>query len=886
MGKTPMWRRYLRFWDANPLADVDAEIAFHLEQLEQYYLARGFTPDQARLESSRRFGNVAWVQSECAMEDRGSIRDARRREALDALSQDIRDAGRGLARNPGFTLGAALILALGIGFNTTSFSFNKAVLFPSLPIHDASSVVRMWLQNQARGIFVTPLSEGEVADVAAASRSLEAVAAYVVQPVTLTGLGDAERIPAMRATTNLFALLRVSPALGRAFQPEDGINDATAVAIVSDRVWRNRFGADPHAVGRDIVLDGRRHTIVGVMPEDFWFESKDVEVWMPRPSPRAEGARAPRTLMAVARLGGGVNMPAVQSDMHALAQRLEGDRPDTNAGWDIVVTGLLPLGPGERVFFGLVITLTSLLLAAACAHIANLMLARGIDRRGEIAIRAALGARRGRIARQLVVESVALSMVGGVSSVLVSVPIIAQIRTVLGPRTPYLKDLSLDGAALAITGGLVLVAAVLFGLVPTLRLSSITAGDAMKQPGASIAGRRRRPLASALIGLEVTVATFALILTVLFARAASNVIAIPVGFERENVVTFRLDVPDYKYPALESAARLLSDVHQRLQRLPAIKAAGAGTRLPLNMGPGLPTDAIAIEDRPDIPREKSPWAVSAVVTPGYFEALGVPLLQGRAFESRDSETAPPVVVISRSMARAYWPNEDPLGRRLRLTAAENPAPWLTVIGVVGDVRPFDPMSPQVRQLYLPFAQSAGRALVYFVATQDAPIRRLQDVRLAVRDVDPELAVLDLQALADTMSREQAGAQLGQASLRMNALIAVLLAILGVYSVVAFAVARRRREIAIRVALGGSRSSIVAMLSRQALSPALIGIAIGVVLSALASRITALVLFGVNPLDPMIYGLACVALWLAAAAASCLPALRATRGSSVVALRAE
>jgi putative ABC transport system permease protein len=886
MGKTPMWRRYLRFWDANPLADVDTEIAFHLEQLEHYYLARGFTPDQARLESSRRFGNVAWVRSECAMEDRGSVREARRREALDALSQDIRDAVRGLARNPGFTLGAALILALGIGFNTTSFSFNKALLFPSLPIHDASSVVRMWLQNQARGIFVTPLSEGEVADVAAASRSFEDVAAYVVQPVTLTGLGDAERIPAMRATTNLFALLRVSPALGRAFQPEDGINDATAVAIVSDRVWRNRFGADPTTIGRDIVLDGRRHTIVGVMPEDFWFESKDVEVWMPRPSPRAEGARAPRTLMAVARLGAGVNMPAVQSDMHALAQRLEGDRPDTNAGWDIVVTGLLPLGPGERVFFGLVITLTSLLLAAACAHIANLMLARGIDRRGEIAIRAALGARRGRIARQLVVESVALSMVGGVSSLLVSVPIIAQIRIVLGPRTPYLRDLSLDGTALAITGGLVLAAAVLFGLVPTLRLSSITATDAMKQPGGSIAGRRRRPLASALIGLEVTVATFALILTVLFARAANNVIAVPVGFERENVVTFRLDVPDYKYPEPESAARLLSDVHQRLQRLPAIRAAGAGTRLPLNMGPGLPTDAIAFEDRPDIPREKSPWAVSAVVTPGYFEALGVPLLQGRAFESRDSETALPVVVISRSMARAYWPDEDPLGRRLRLTAAEKPAPWLTVIGVVGDVRPFDPMSPQVRQLYLPLAQSAGRALVYFVATRDAPIRRLQDVRLAVRDVDPELAVLDLQTLADAMSREQAGAQLGQASLRMNALIAVLLAILGVYSVVAFAVARRRREIAIRVALGGSRSSIVAMLSRQALSPALIGIAIGVVLSALASRITALVLFGVNPLDPMMYGLACVALWLAAAAASCIPALRATGGSSVVALRAE
>jgi putative ABC transport system permease protein len=883
----PMWRRYLRFWGADSPADVDAEIDFHIDELVKHFIARGMSADEARREASRRFGNVARVRSECLTVDQGSAHAATRREALDALSQDLRDALRGLTKNPGFTVGAALILAAGIGLNTTVFSFNKALLFPSLPIGEAPNIVRMWSQNMGRGIFVQPVSEGDAADLIAASHSFEDVATYAVRSVTLTGGSEAERIPAMQATTNLFALLRVSPTLGRAFQPQDATSNASPVAIVSDRAWKNRFASDPATVGRDIILNGSRHTIVGVMPEDFWFESKEIEVWLPQPAPRAGGGRDTRTIMAIARLGSAASMQTAQADMHALAQRLARDYPQTNAGWDILVTGLLPFGPGEKVFFGLVTTLTSLLLAAASAHIANLLLARGMERRGEIAIRAALGARRGRIMRQLFVESVALSLVGGVCSLLIALPILAEIRIVLGPRTPYLSDLSLDAAALAITSGLTVLASALFGLAPALRLSSVTAGDAMKQPpGGPITNRRKRPLASALIGIEVTVATVALIVTVLYTRSANYVLAIPFGFESENVVTFRLDVPEYKYPEGEAAARVLMDVHERLQELPSIRAAGAGTRMPLNTGPGLPTDAITLEDRLEIPQEQTPWAVTTAVTPGYFEAIGVPLLQGRAFESRDSKTAPPVAVISRSMARAYWANEDPVGRRLRLGGGDATASWLTVIGVVDDVRPLDPASPQVRQLYLPFAQSSGRALVYFVATRDTPLGRLQDMRLAVRDVDSELPVLDLRPMTEVMSIALSGAALGQKSLRVNAAIAALLAVSGVYSVVAFAVARRRREIAIRVALGGSRPSIVAMLLRQALRPALVGIVVGLILSALISRAITLMLFGVDPLDPLTYGLTAIALSLAAATASCVPALRATRGNSVVALRAE
>jgi predicted permease len=591
--------------------------------------------------------------------------------------------------------------------------------------------------------------------------------------------------------------------------------------------------------------------------------------------------------MTIGRLRSGASAQTAQAEMQALAQRLAVEHPETNAGWDILVTGLLPFGPGEKVFFGLVTTLTSLLLAAACAHIANLLLARGMERRGEIAIRAALGARRSRIIRQLLVESLALSLVGGVLSALVALPIIAEIRRVLGPRTPYLSDLSLDLATLGMTAGFALLASALFGLAPALRLSSVTAGDAMKQPpGGPIGGRKKRPLASALIGLEVAVATIAVIVTVLYARAANSVLAGPYGFESENVITFRLDVPEYKYRDADDAARVLMDVHQRLEALPSIKAAGAGTRFPLNMGLGLPTDAITLEDRPEVLSEQSPWTITTTVMPGYFEALTIPLLQGRFLQHRDSREAQPVVVISRSMARAYWPEVDPVGRRLRLSGNETTAPWLTVVGVVEDVRPFDPTSPQVRQMYVPFAQSSGRALVYFVGTNDAPLSRAQEVRLAVRDIDPDLPVLDLRPMADVMATARAGSEFGRKSLQWNAATAVLLALSGVYSVVAFAVSRRRREIAIRAALGGSPASIVALVLRQALRPALLGIVLGLVLSALLSRAVTLMLFGVNPLDPLTYTLTTIALCFAAATAGCVPAIRATRASSVAALKAE
>ena len=308
-------------------------------------------------------------------------------------------------------------------------------------------------------------------------------------------------------------------------------------------------------------------------------------------------------------------------------------------------------------------------------------------------------------------------------------------------------------------------------------------------------------------------------------------------------------------------------------------------RLPLYMGPGLPTDALVIDDRIEMPADQRPWAVTSIVTPGYFESLSIKLVDGRMFESRDAADAPPVAVVSRSMARTYFPNQSPLGRRLRL-AAEEASPWLTIVGVVDDVRPLDPTSPQVRQLYLSLEQRPMRAATFFVATHDDPASHLTDMRSAVRSVDADLPMLDLRTLPATIDDQLRGQRLGQRAIRANAVVAGLLAITGIYSVVAFAVARRRREIAIRMALGGTRREIVTLLLRQAMRPAVIGLGVGLGLTALVTRATSLLLYGVNPLDPAIYGLAALTFGVAAAAASCFPAVRATRMETAHSLRAD
>jgi predicted permease len=888
MSATPMWRRYLRFWGADPPADVDAEIDFHVEALVQHYVARGMPPGQARREAACRFGDIARVREECVTLGEASLRTVRRRQVLDSLWHDINDAARSLRKNPGFTAGAALILALGIGINTTIYSFNAAVLVPTVPLGDASRLVRLWAQNLSRGVYVSPLSEADAADLAAGSRSLASVAAFAVQPMTLTTGTEVERITALRSTPNLLTVLQASPAAGRDFTAADADAPGNRVAIISHLTWQRRFGADPSVLGRDLHLDGQPYTIVGVMPERFWFESREIEAFLPMPTPSSEGAHSPRALMVIARLAPGVDGQAAQADVQDIAERMAATRPDANEGWGVLTTGLLPLGPGEKVFFAFVVTLTGLLLAAACAHIANLLLARGMERRGEMAIRAALGAGRRRILRQLFAENVALAIVGGSGGLLIAWPLVAQIRATLGPRTPFLSELSLDGGALAVAAALTILTSLLFGLAPGLRLSSITAGDAMKQPpGGPVTTRRRRPLASLLIGLEVAIATLALIVTFLFVRAAANVMAIPFGFDPDRVMTFRIEVPEHTYPQASDAARVLSAIHERVRQLPSVTAAGASVRLPLYVvGPGLPTETMAIEDRPSADAGQEPWAITQIVTPGYFEALRIRLLAGRTFDARDAAVATPVAVVSRSTARAYWPDQDATGKRVRLGGGNPDQPWLTVVGVVDDVRPVDPTSPQVRHLYLPLAQSPVRALTYFVSTPDDPTTRVQEIRQAVHDMDVGLPVLDLRPLASVIDDQLNGQRLVGASLQVIAAIAIALAVTGVYSLVAFASARRRREIAIRMAMGGTRRAIVGALLLQTLRPALIGVAVGLVMSALASRALALILFGVNPLDPVVYGGAALGLTMAVVLASSAPALRATRLDAAAALRCE
>ena len=883
----PSFRRLFRFpWrTARQIErEVDEELQLHLELRAEELVESGLTPEAAREEAARQFGDLASTREYCCALDRETEKATRRSTLLDELRQDLRYGARLLRRSPGFTISVVLTLAIVIGANTTVFSLIRALVFPSLPVAKNHRLVLLWGVNPARGVHISPLSEADLADLQQATRSFTDIAAYALERPHLTGGTRPDRIFAIRGTTNLLPLLGVRPAVGRGFRPGDarGQDD---VVLLSHRAWELRFAADPGVVGQTVQLEGRPHTVIGVLPEGFWFASRDVQAWLPLGDPRPDAPHEARTLQVVGRLAPPATAAEAQAEVEILAQRAAAEHPATNEGWGIWVTGLLPLGPGERVFFGLVMGLVALLLAAACAHVANLQLARGVDRHAELAIRSALGASRRRLGRQLLVESALLASLGALGSLLIAGPCIGLLRAVLGPRTPYLADLRLDTDALALTLGLAVGTTLLSGFVPAIRGSRCDVAGILKG-GTSGASRRVTRMHGALVAGEAAVATLLLIVTVLFVRSGQAAVAVELGFRTERVLTFRLEAPAYKYPETLDAAPLLAGILEELRELPGVEGAGAATQRPVQLGRSLPVATVTVEDRLGGFSSEPDWAQETSVTTGYFEALEIPLVAGRLYERRDAASDQESVVVNRAMAERYWPERDPVGRRLKRGPAEADVPWLTVVGVVGNVRNDDPPSPPPPRLYLLEPRHPARALMYFMATRDDPREHFEAVRSAVARVDSEQPVTELRGLDQVMRDDYAGASLGSGALEAFGLVAVALASIGVYSLLAYSVSRRRRELAIRLALGATQRDLLSMVLRQGLRVALVGIVVGVGAALFLSRGLTTILFGVGPSDPLTYGTVVLLIVAVTAVASFLPAVRAARGDPVAALRHE
>lgn len=821
------------------------------------------------------------------------------REHLAQLRQDVLYALRLMRRDRGFVLVAILTLALGTGANTAIFSIVHAVLLKPLPYGEPSglvSVMNRW-EGQPRGGLSLP----EYLDYEEQARLMQ-IAALATGTTTITGgAGDPERLNATIATTNIFSVLGRQPAHGRGFRDEES-RAGSRVIVISDALWRGRFGADPSIVGRPIDIGGTLQTVIGILPPDLVLP---VDIGAPAPSavvvPLSLDPAAPRVprgghfLTGIGRLKSGVTVEAARSEMEAVVERLVRQYSEEThpAGFGIVVRPLRDdlLGESRLVLWTLAGAVL-LVLLLACANVANLMLARGEARRRELSVRAALGASRFRMVRQLVTEALLLSIAGTALGLLVARWTHTVVLTTGPAVLPRLSEVSLSVPVLLFAAALATLTTVLFGVLPAVYLSRANAGEALKDAARGTASAARTRMRTALVVCQVSLAVILLVAAGLLIKSFARVLSVPSGVDPDRVMTARLTVPAARYPGLAEVSGFFTRLLERVRTVPGVEMAGASSGLPLAISSG--DWGFDIEGRPRINGRKPGRADWYVVTPGYFEALRIPLVAGRRPADSDAEHAPPVIFLNESAARVLFPGEDPIGMRVRLSNTTGPEqPWRTVAGIVGNVRQQGLEEQVATEMYIPYRQflhfSASvqaRAMTLVVRTAGAPEHVVPALRGELRAIDPQIPLAEVRPMTEVASLAVADRRLNVLLIGSFALLAIVLATVGVYGLIAFDVLQRTREIGIRVALGASRRSVLSMVMRRGLALVAIGVSVGLGAAAALTGNFSRLLFEVEPRDAIVFGSVSVLLIAAGALASYVPAWRATRVDPLSALRTE
>jgi len=807
------------------------------------------------------------------------------------LMQDLVYGARLMRRNPVFTAAAVITLALGIGANTAIFGMVHALLIEPLDFRDPKNVafVRAWLHET--GTLRFNLSTREAIALRRQAPALEDVAAYQYRSANLTGGDRPERVQAYRVTANLFDLLGVPPLHGRTFVESEGRPGGGDAAVLSHGLWRRRFAADPSVVGRDVQVDGRRITIVGVMPPEFEFPVFNFkgELWMPLPldEDAIVSGRAPSSsATVVARVRAGVGYEAAQAQVDAVMRRLEDQHPETNRGRG---ARLAEIGSVDDEIAGpammVVMLAVGVVLILACANVANLLLARGVARGREIAVRAALGAGRARIVRQLLAESLLLSLVGGAAGAAVAYVALNALRTalpeVVQTTQPNLDALGLNPVTLGFTLAVSVAAAVVFGLVPACRAAGPSTQAGLREGAGAGGSRATRRLRSALVIGEVTLATALLILGGLFVRTYQQHQRIDPGFDAHRVLTLAISLPEDRYATPESRAQFFETAAARVASLGGIESAGFVNVLPFstyNRAGGF-----TIEGQPAEPG-REPVAGFRSATTGYFTAMRIPLRAGRAFEARDGARGAPVAIVNEAFVRAHVAGRDPLGARIRLGGARSPAAGRTIVGVVGDVRHEALTAGAEPEIYVPMAQSPTPMMMLAARTAGDPEGYAAAVRTEIQEIDPAQPVFHVKS-AETLVGESLFLQIAAAAMMsLFSALALALAAVGVYGVIAYGVSQQRREFGVRLALGARPRDILRLVLRGGLRLVAAGILAGAALAFVASRLIGGLLYGVGPGDPATYTLVAVLLGLVGAAACGIPAWRAGRTEPVSVLR--
>ncbi|HKG96141.1 MAG TPA: ABC transporter permease [Gemmatimonadaceae bacterium] len=804
---------------------------------------------------------------------------------MDALLRDLKHAFRSLSRAPGFAAAAVVTLALGIGANTAIYSVVDAVLLKPLPYADPGRLVMVYERNLDRQNDRNVVSPGNFLDWRAQSRVFEDMAGYLIWRTNLTGLGEPEEVPIQLTTASFFPVLGVKPAIGRAYTAQEDAPGGENVVVLGHGFWQRHFAGDPGVLGKKITLGGRPATVIGVMPAGFTFGRSTAELWAPFGLDPSLDYRkiTGRYMEVVARLKPGVTPGQAHAEMKALAARLEQQFPDFNAHWSANVVPLEEqVVGGIRRALLVLAGVVGFVLLIACANVANLMLARAAARQREIAVRTALGASAWRVVRQMLTESVVLSIAGGALGLVLALWGTSALVAAAPAALPRVQEVTVDARVLAFTVAVSLAAGVLFGLVPAWQATRASMHATLKEGarGSSAGGGRTR---GALVISQVALSLVLLVGAGLMIKSFARLTAVSPGFDPERVLTARLSLPRSKYRTPESQVQFFDRVLERVRALPDVQAASAINWLPF-AGLGSATN-YWVAERPVPPSGEHPTADIRGVDPQYFQTMKIKVLQGEPLTERETRDVRKAVVINETLARTVFPNESPLGRHIMM-------PWDDtlngeIVGVVADARHAGLDSVVNPMIYWAQAQFPSSSMTLVVRSRSAdPMRLASAVTREVRALDPELPVADVKAMDDYLGASVARRRFSVTLLALFAGVALVLAAVGLYGVIAYGVAMRTREIGVRIALGARRPDVLRLVIREGMGLVLAGVAAGVLGALFLTRVLANLLYGVSATDPATFVSIAALLSAVALVAAYIPARRAAAVDPMVALREE
>lgn len=872
--------------------ELSEEIREHLEEKVEELVADGMPREEAIFAARREFGNVTLTEE--------SGREVWCWPLLEDFLTDIRFGMRMFRKNPGFTTVAVATLAIGIAANTTIFSAVNGWMLRRPRIKDPARVVAILTTDPAKGGWGwdrQPVSPFDFVAWREQSKSFEDIAASEGNDFTLTGGAEPERLGGMRVSANYFDVLGVSANLGRTFLPDEGQSGRNRVVILSDGLWQRRFGSNPNVIGGAVHLNGEGYTVVGVMSSSYRLGVYgSPQLWTPLvfpPESLRPETRGDRSLEVLARLKSGASVETASAEMMALALRSEQDHPGTSRGWGASAMSIQhyiadEFGVGMRLQMGVVI----FVLLIACVNIANLQLARSGERQREFAVRTSLGASRFRLVRQLLVESLLIALAGGGLGLWLGswgVELSRRGLSLTADVSSLGAEITIDGNVLIFTFGLSVLAAILFGFAPALRQTRLDLHSALKEAGLTISqGKDRHRTQSVLVTAEIALALVLVIAAGVFVQEFLDLIRADLGIESNNVLTANISLSDAGYKAPTKQAAFYQETIQRLGALPGVVSAGATNTLPL--GEYQRSVTFSIEGRPALSHEERALTNYFAISPDYLRTLGIPLIRGRNFSSSDHAQAPAVALVNQEFVRRFFPNEEPIGKRIQLDSGTLDRPnWSEIVGVVGNVRDSFDQRKYVPQAYEPFPQRISSVMTLVVRTKSDPSAFAPMLRRAVWNVDKDQPITAVQTMDQVVARSVAGMRVANILFGAFAVLGLTLAAVGVFGVMAYTVGRRTHEIGIRMAMGAQKSEVVSMVVKKGMVISAVGIGSGL---ALAIPLTWLKFGMVNddllPFDQRgpVFSVAIFLIWLAALLASYIPSRRATRVEPMVALRHE